>query len=39
MRLAGHVARMAGRERGAQGSGRETRGKEANGENQTQMGG
>ena len=38
MRWAGHVARMGG-ERCAQGSSGETRGKEAIGEIQTQMGG
>ena len=39
MRWAGHVARMGGGERCAQGSGGETRGKEISGETQTQMGG
>ena len=39
MRWAGHVARMGGGERCAQCSSGETRGKEATGETQTQMGG
>ena len=39
MRWAGHVARMGEGERCAQGSSGETRGKEAIGETQTQMGG